>query len=171
MPGWIQTGSTTSYGNWGGWSNWQIDAIGGSDTRDVQTGTVYGYYYYRCPNCGAHMHVYTQCYTWAGGCGAKSMNAGCAVMMWSETPWNNAGIYEFHGTGKYATDSLPGGRWFKWATNESIRTGYRYRDRSKTITYSYYKWNDWSSWSDTAYSSNDNRKVDTKTVYRIKKKY
>lgn len=171
LPGWIQTGSTTSYGNWGGWSNWQIDAIGGSDTRDVQTGTVYGYYYYRCPNCGAHMHVYTQCYTWAGGCGAKSMNAGCAVMMWSETPWNNAGIYEFHGTGKYATDSLPGGRWFKWATNESIRTGYRYRDRSKTITYSYYKWNDWSSWSDTAYSSNDNRKVDTKTVYRIKKKY
>lgn len=68
LPGWIQTGSTTSYGNWGGWSNWQIDAIGGSDTRDVQTGTVYGYYYYRCPNCGAHMHVYTQCYTWAGGC-------------------------------------------------------------------------------------------------------
>ena len=51
------------------------------------------------------------------------------------------------------------------------RTGYRYRDRSKTITYSYYKWNDWSPWSDTVYSSNDNKKVETKTVYRIKTKY
>lgn len=171
LSGWTQSGSNTSYGNWGSWSSWQTSAISGSDTKEVQTSTVYGYYYFRCPSCGAHMHGYPTCYTWAGGCGRSSMNSGHFEAMWSTTSWNNAGLYEFHGTGKYATDNLGGGRWFKWSDNGTARTGYRYRTRSKTITYSYYKWGDWSSWSDTVYSANNNRKVETRTVYRTKTKY
>lgn len=171
LSGWTQTGSTTSYGSWGSWSGWQTSSISGSDTKEVQTATVYGYYYYRCPSCGAHMHVYTSCYTWAGGCGKSTMNSGSFVAMWSTTSWDNAGFYEFLGTGKYATDNLGGGRWFKWSDNGTPRTGYRYRTRSKTVTYYYYKWGDWSAWSDTEYTANDNRKVETRTLYRTKTKY
>lgn len=171
LSGWTQTGSSTSYGSWGSWSAWQTSAVSGSDTKEVQTSTVYGYYYFRCPSCGAHMHGYPTCYTWANGCGNSSISSGNFVSMWSTTTWDNAGLYEFHGTGKYATDSLSGGRWFKWNDNGTPRTGYRYRTRSKTVTYSYYKWGDWSSWGDTVYSANDNRKVETRTVYRTKIKY
>lgn len=170
LSGWTQTGSNTSYGAWGGWSAWQVDPVGSSDTQEVETATVYGWYYYLCPSCGAHMHVYTSCYTWAGGCGRSTMNSGSWAMMWTTTHWNNAGIYEFHGTGRYATDSLGGGRWFKWIDAANQRTGYRYRTRSKTIIYSYEKWNDWSGWSDTSYSTSATRQVETRTLYRYKTK-
>ena len=171
LSGWTKTGSSTSYGSWGGWSGWQTSGVSSSDTRDVQTATVYGYYYFKCPSCGAHLHGYPTCYTWAGGCGKSTIGSGNFVSMWSTTSWNSAGFYEFHGTGKYATDKLGGGRWFKWNDNGTARTGYRYRNRSKTITYSYYKWDDWSQWSDSSYTSSDNRKVETRTVYRSKTKY
>ena len=170
LSGWTKTGSTTTYGNWGNWSGWQFDGISGSDTRQVEPGTLYGYYYYRCPSCGAHMHVYTSCYTWAGGCGRSTMNLGSFVGTWSPVSWDSAGLYNFHNTGKYATDSIGGGRWFKWA-DQSPKTAYRYRDRSKTITYSYYKWDDWSQWDDSSITSSDNKKVETRTVYRSKTRY
>ena len=109
LSGWTQTGSNTSYGSWGGWSAWQTDAVGGSDTREVQTSTVYGYYYFLCPSCGAHMHGWPTCFTWAGGCGKSTLSVNNGVMIWSTTSWNSAGLYEFHGTGKYATDSLGAG--------------------------------------------------------------
>ena len=51
LPGWIQTGSTTSYGGWGSWSVWQTNAIGGSDTRQVETATVYPYFSIFCWIC------------------------------------------------------------------------------------------------------------------------
>lgn len=168
LSGWTQTGSKVTYGNWGGWSEWITSPIGSSDTRNVESAHVYGYYYFRCPNCGAHMHVYTQCYTWANGCGAYSMTSGNWVQMYTTTSYANAGLYNFHGTGKYATDSLGGGRWFRW---DQEATGYRYRDRSKTTTYSYYKWDDWSNWSDSSYTASDNKKVESRTVYRVKTKY
>lgn len=168
MNGWTRTGSTTQYGSYGGWSAWQREAVGGSDTRQVETNTIYGYYYFRCPNCGAHMHVYTSCYKWAGGCGASNMTIGNGIVMFSTTPWSSAGLYEFHGTGRYATDSLGGGRWFKWVDSSVPCTGYRYRDRSKTVVYSYYKWGNWSEWNDTVYNSGDNRKVETRTMYRYR---
>ena len=32
--------------------------------------------------------------------------------------------------------------------------------------FTYYRWTDWSDWGDTPYSASDNRKVETRTVYR-----
>ena len=166
LSGWTQTGSSVSYGSWGSWSDWQTGSVSSSDTRDVESATIYGYYYYQCPKCGAHMHVYTACYTWAGGCGNTTSFKNTWHAMWTTTSWSNSGSYEFHGTGKYATDSLGGGRWFQWNDNGTPRTGYRYRDRSKTTYYSYERWGSWSSWSDSSYSSSGTRNVETRTVYR-----
>ena len=168
MSGWTQTGSSVSYGNWGAWSSWNRGSMASSDTRNVETATVYGYYYFRCPNCGAHMHGYPTCYKWADGCGASSMSLANAVNVFDPTPWASANCYEFHGTGKYATDALTAyGRLFQWSDNGvNSWAGYRYRDRSKTITYSYERWGGWSNWSETVYSSSSTRKVETRTLYR-----
>lgn len=170
LSGWTQDGSSTSYGSWGSWSSWTSDPISENDTREVKTATVYGYYYFLCPKCGAHMHGWPVCYTWAGGCGSSSLSESSWHQIWSTTSWNNAGLYDFHGTGKYATDNLSGGRWFRYDGYGATK-GYSYRTRSKTITYSFYKWSDWSSWSDTSYSESSTRKVESRVVYRYKTKY
>ena len=173
LPGWIQTGSTTSYGGWGSWSIWQTNAIVGSDTRQVETATVYPYYYFYCKRCGRGSR-YPYYGSTCAYCNSSSyVTSDTGTVDWftnswsSSTRWGSTSKYY-----QYIYDYHAGANAIYWNwTDGNAQTGYRYRDRSKTITYSYYKWNDWSSWSDTAYSSNDNRKVDTKTVYRIKKKY
>ncbi len=43
-----------------------------------------------------------------------------------------------------------------------------YRTVEKKYQYTHYKWGDWSGWSTTAVSGNDNREVQTRTVYRYK---
>ena len=43
-----------------------------------------------------------------------------------------------------------------------------YRIATDTYQYTHYKWGDWSSWSTNAVSANDNRQVETRTVYRYK---
>ena len=43
-----------------------------------------------------------------------------------------------------------------------------YRIATDTYQYTHYKWGDWSGWSTTAVSGNDNREVQTRTVYRYK---
>lgn len=173
LPGWIQTGSTTSYGGWGSWSVWQTNAIGGSDTRQVETATVYPYYYFYCKSCGrgSRYPYYGSTCAYCNSSSYVTLDTGTVdwfTNSWSSsTRWGSTSKYY-----QYIYDYHAGANAIYWNwTDGNAQTGYRYRDRSKTITYSYYKWNDWSSWSDTAYSSNGNRKVDTKTVYRIKKKY
>lgn len=168
LSGWTRTGSSTSYGSWGSWSDWTVNSVGGSDTREVRTAQVYGYYYFRCPNCGAHSHDAYHCYTWNDGCG-YSGNLTWA-QMWSTTSWNSAGLVDPHGTSKPYTDNLGGGRWYKYPESGSPKTGYSYRDRSKTITYTYERWGDWSAWSDTIYSGSGTRQVETRTVYRYRLK-
>lgn len=168
LSGWTQYGTpTTSYGPWGGWSSWGIDAIGGSDTRNVETATVYGYYYYLCQYCGNHSYSWDICRpAWSGwsGCGRPTGKAANqAVMLFTTVAFANAGLKDCGGTGKYYTDNFAGGRWYQW---QGPYTGYRYQDRSKTVTYYYYKWNNWSAWSDTEYTSDSTRQVQTRTVYR-----
>ena len=168
MSGWTQAGSSVQYGGWGAWSRWERGSMGSSDTVEVESRTLYGYYYFQCPICGAHMHGWPGCYTWAGGCGNRSISLSNGVTVFDPTPWGAANYYDFHGTGKYATDNFPQyGRVFLWSDNGVNNwPGYRYRTRTKTVNYTYYKWNDWSPWGETVYTANDNRKVETRTLYR-----
>lgn len=43
-----------------------------------------------------------------------------------------------------------------------------YRKKTEAYQYTYNKWLNWSEWSDSVYTSNDNRQVETRTVYRYK---
>lgn len=170
LSGWTQTGSSTTYGDWGSWSSWGSSAVSSSDTRDVETATIYGYYYFACPGCGARWHGWDfNCANWQSGYGCGTyIPEGSWNVMWSTTSWSNASLYEWHGTGHYATDIFSDGRWFQWSNDGTPRTGYRYRDRSKTVVYSYEKWGDWSDWSTGAYTSSDTRNVESRTIYRYR---
>lgn len=164
LDGWTQTVSSQSWGDYGSWSNWQDSSVSSSDSRKVETRTVYGYYYFLCSNCGAHMHYSTECFSWAGGCGSTTSNMSWHEV-WSTTSWDNAGLSEWHGTGKYYT-YINGELVFKWPESNSPKTQYRYCDRSKITTYTYERWGTWSDWSDSPYYESDTRKVERRLVYR-----
>ncbi len=151
------------YTNWGSWSSWQDESISGSDTTDVETRTVYLYYWYQCPNCGAHMHGYGfTCPTWAGGCG-QAMISDQYHIIWGTIPQSEMGFQDWHGTG-HTYAYYEGNLVFRniYNPNES-KTQYRYRTRSLEDVVSY---SDWSSYSDTPVSESSTREVRTRTVYR-----
>ncbi len=178
--GWTRDDSLTKteyqYSEYGSWSAWYAgNAPAETELKQVETGIVYGYYFYKCRNCGAHMHGYTQCYTWAGGCGAATYYDDWNEC-WSNVSWDAAGLQDWYGTGKYYTTkvsdpALGGGVWFKYPDHPGQK-GYRYRTRTKKEikTYTFYKWSDYSAWSDTAVTASNTRQVETRTVYRYKKK-
>ncbi|MBO5870134.1 MAG: InlB B-repeat-containing protein [Clostridia bacterium] len=161
----------TGYGAWSGWSEWREGSKSTTDTCDVETTTVYGYYYFKCSRCGAHMHVYNNsCFTWLGGCGySGTVTVAGWTQFWLTTPWSYAS--DPHGTTKSFIDDPTYGRAYCWTDNGQPRTGYR--ERTRDIIYYYYKWSSygsWSSWSTTAYSNSDSRQVETRTLYRYRSK-
>jgi len=113
---------TTTESGWGAWSDWSTTAVSSSDTIQAESRTAYGWYYFECPNCHAHMHGYGTCWTWCGGCGATT-TAGSWHQMYDPTNWSVA--KDWYGTGKsYAT--INGETWFKW-DDGGTQTQYRSR--------------------------------------------
>jgi len=171
LSGWTQTGSSTSYGNWGAWSGWQTNAISKTDTRDVGTATVYGFYYFYCTNCGRNARYPYHGYACeiCGKSGVVKESTG--TVEWftnthaSSTYWGSGNKYY-----QYITGAHGRGIYWNWDSG-SARTGYRSRTRSKTVTYSYYKWGNWSAWSDSAQIATDSRKVETRVLYRTRHKH
>lgn len=108
------------------WGEWSFDrqSVGANQEEEVRT--VWGYYYYPCARCGAHMHGYNDiCYTWAGGCGKAKIPHDWHEV-WSTVSWNEANLRDWHGTGKLYT-YLDGELVFKWTEHGSARQQYRYR--------------------------------------------
>ena len=174
MSGWTQTGSSTSQGDWGPWSGWQDSAVSSSSTREVNTRTVYGYYWFECPNCHQHMHCWdVTCPTWADGCGQAYIPESSWHVHWSTTPFSSVSFSEFHGTGHYIA-YVDGIRVFKWTDGiergDAYGTQYQYRDRQQITTYTYERWGDWSAWQDSSVSGSSTRQVETRTVYRYRTK-
>ena len=177
LAGWTQTGSSTSYGNYGAWSGWSETAQSGSDTRQVETRQEYRYYYFYCPVCGGHEPLQG-----ISDCHQYTLSLSDGVVGWFPTPFSdcNPQSYSYTSAKKWTTSLGDGQRWNLStadightdvgyqgdAGTPIIRLVYRYRDRSKTITYSYEKWGDWSEWSDTKYTASSSREVETRTVYK-----
>ena len=160
---------STQYTDWGSWSEWQDSYVASNDLTDVETRTAYHYYYFVCSNCGAHMHGYGPCYSWAGGCGSNSVSRDSYTAVRCAIPYSDAS--DFYGTGTYYTDSTGEGRGFAYIYSGSQHyvapiTQYRYRTRSTTQVMDNY--GSWSSWSDASCSSSSSREVDTRTVYRYR---
>lgn len=143
MNGWLKDtskgtdGVSTSYGAWGSWSAWNKgSAPSATDTKQVESKTVYNYYHFKCPNCGNYSHWSLQCYTWAGGCGKTYSNMGGYEQIWSDVS-TSSGTQNWQGTGKIKV-VINGVTWF-YRSEGGSGAGYRTRTRSKTVTYYYYK--------------------------------
>ena len=113
------------------------------------------------------MHGHGTCYTWAGGCGAATQESDFHKV-WSTTSWDAANLQDWHGTGKVYT-YIDGQLVFKW-TEGGSKTQYRYCTRQWETTYQYYRWGEWSDYTETAVSPSENTEVQTKTQDRYKSK-
>ncbi len=152
----------TEYTDWSSWSSWQDASVSENDLTKVETRTVWGYYYFKCPSCGAHMYGWGYpCYTWAGGCGYSYIPESAWVQVYKPVSWDEAGLTNFHGTGKYCA-TIDGERLFKWDSG-GTGTEYRYATRSTQQVTNY---GNWSEWGDTEYSNSSSREVQTRTIYR-----
>lgn len=126
-----QNDSSASGGTqWGAWSEWQDTPIDADANTQVETRTVYGYYYFECPHCGAHMHGWgTVCYPWAGGCGGATPDDSGWHQIWSEIPWDEANLQDWYGTGHYYT-YIDGELVFQWTNDGQPKTQYRCRTKT-----------------------------------------
>lgn len=157
---------STAYTSWSSWSGWQWDAVSGNSLTDVETRTVYGYYWFQCPNCGAHMHGWDiYCPTWAGGCGKAYIPESNWHTIYSTTAPSSVSFKDWYGTGHYYA-YVDGELVFRWDYgNPGPQTQYRYRTRT---SYQVKNYGSWSNWRDTYYSSSDTRDVESRTLYRYR---
>lgn len=126
-----QSGGNNPAGEqWGAWSEWQDTPINADANTQVETRTVYGYYYFECPHCGAHMHGWgTVCYPWAGGCGGATPDDSGWHQIWSEISWDEANLRDWYGTGHYYT-YIDGELVFQWTNDGQPKTQYRCRTKT-----------------------------------------
>lgn len=182
MNGWTQYNSTSSWGNWGNWSGWGTASQTANDYKQVETRKEYRYYCFYCPVCGGREPLQGK-----SDCGKYTLTSSNWRETWSPVAYKDSksGTYSYTKAKRYTTSLGDGARWnfsngnlnsTGVGTKDSdssaivIRNAYRYRTRSKNTTYYFYKWNDWSNWGDTEYTSSDSRKVETRTLYRTRKK-
>ncbi len=161
----------TVYDNWSAWSDWSDTAVSANELTEVETRTVYAYYYYSCPNCGAHMHGWNfTCLEWAGGCGACTITSDRSVIVWSTTPFDSAGFSDWGVSGYYVA-TVDGIRVFKWQdginNGWATKTQYRNRTRGSHVENEY---GAWSKWENKEYKANSKQEVQKKTIYRYRDK-
>ncbi len=154
MDGWTQTGSSVSYGAWGSWSGWSTTKQTASSTKDVGTRTVHVYKHY-CNGSGdiAPSTAYTN-----GKYGPH--------IIYSTTKY---AVSRTSSTGYTITDNLT--KCAKGATGYyyfGTATQYRYRTRTQTTNYSFYRWGEYSDWSEAAVTESETRQVEVRTVYRYR---
>ena len=152
--GWTQTGSSVTYGAWGSWSGWSTTKQTASNTKAVETRTVYVYQHY-CDGSGNIAPSTKYSY---GKYGPHTLyfTSKKAVSRNSST-----GYTITDGLTKCAKGATS---YYYWGT----ATQYRYRTRTATTTYTYERWGDYSAWSDTPVTGSADRQVRERTVWRYR---
>lgn len=168
---WKKYNTTSSTGSWSGWSNSYISPFtNDSQKRETESRyiqptykTQYHYYHY----CKSKYSIWTH-----------ASSGGTFHDLWvdSQLPWSkySGGMNWYSGSGCsgrgctywFICDGTTYGGPGPWT--RSVKTGgdyYQYRYRDTYYTHHFWKWGDWSSWSDT-YKSGD--ETGTRTVYRYR---
>ncbi len=176
LAGWTEYGTPSYNDVWGNYGNWTTTRESTNELKQEQIGTQYRYYYYSCQNCGGRSPYYN---ITCPHCGKVKIgnNWHCT---WSTTRYQDAAWYNWDNSKRY-TYSLDGTAWF-WSTGNTgatavgtidstsnavvIRQAYRYRTATRNYTYYYYRWGDWSGWSDSYISQTSDRNVTTRNMYR-----
>lgn len=175
LDGWTKYDSESSYTAWGDWSEWSDKKVNASDTVEVKTETKevpgeteYAYSAYfssdspkvdssygqPCGICAAEAYGGTwkkKTKVVSSPMRSGSMQYYCSHVGSVNKRYSSGGV-------TYYSEQIR-------ATASTTKTMYSYRTRSKDITYHYYKWGAWSSWSDSKPSSAD-REIQDRTLYR-----
>ena len=174
LEGWTLDSTQQVWSDYGDWSDWSVDYASESDERQIDTATMYRYYYFYCSNnCGRHE-------PYSGYCDCGAPIVGYEVK-WSVVPYNQSAPTNYDSRKMYTTSLGDGQRWNFSSGNlnasaigtidadsdaEVILTGYRYRTRELNTIHCFYRWVDWTDWSDTEVTPSDDLEVETRTVYR-----
>lgn len=126
QDGWIKSGSSESYSSYGDWSGWSLTAQTKTDTKNVETRTVYYYYHY---------------------CDGKSNFAPS-----TKYTFGKYGPHTLYSTKKLTVDRTSAETGLSIVDGEAkcekglgsyyyggTKTQYRYQTRTKTTVYSYYR--------------------------------
>lgn len=163
MSGWTLYQTGGYWNDWGLWSAW-TPWVGydSSDSRQAESATLYRYYYFECTNCGDHHPYYGITCDTCGRTGTVPESS--YKEYWSPTACSSTSGGTWGGNKKWTYDFGP--LYFWDAGNVVTAAGARYRDRTYTTVYYYYKWSDWSAWQDTEITTSDTVEVNTQTLYR-----
>lgn len=164
--GWTWYNTTYYWGAWSNYSGWTTNYVAANEYTDVQSKTQYKYYRCYCNNNWWHdWYGVTKCFS----CSGKYSTYEYA---WFDTPYS-AVTTNATGDGKVKRACLDGNVfWYYYPqyynTRHGERTVYRYRTRGKHTVNYYYRWNNWSEWSDQIATASANQEVETRTLYRYR---
>lgn len=170
LDGWTFSGETSAQD--GTPSNWSKTEATASDTQRVETRVVYRLYFFPCSDCGYHNAFYydkdhpNTC----GGCGGKNVPKDGQNTTLTTTPYSSLGASGYGGGKMRTADG-----WYFNAGDlnkgPDDGSGYIYR-QYRTIPietiYHYYRWSNYSAWSDTPVQESSSRRVQTRVLYRYK---
>lgn len=168
--GWTLYDTTSAWGPYGSWSSWSKTKATGTSSRQVETKQVtdaaaytqYNLYYYRYYNTDYKSYYYT--YAAVSGGKKYTRTVKSTEVKYHKTYSGHDGYVRTNG---YFDNK--GEIWFIASKNDisaKTHTEYRYRDRSLAYTYHFYRWKDWTDWSENAITASDSKKVETKKQYR-----
>ncbi len=199
MEGWELVGSEDSFGEYGAWSEWSESPAEASDTREVEQKTQYSYQMralHRMPTFTQSLFSGSSGGELgssgmgsddgdggsddggAGGMGGGGNSGGdSSGGSGADSGGSSGGSGDSGGSSGGSGGGSSSPSWSAWSDTDpgsgfTVRTRvvYRYRDRSKTTTYTFQRYGEWSGWSDTEEKASDNREVEKQTLYRSREK-
>lgn len=171
IAGWTWYDTKVSYGSWldQGWTMWNpgnSDTVTVTDTKTVTDSDGYTNYTY------FHYYGYNNSGTLYNSYGNSVWKNYEEITTTSPLPLNGKNYP--YGPGYNAKVSGKHGFiWWLKSTQDVpavMHTEWRYSTRTSTNNYYFWKWGDWSSWSDSIVARSDDREVETMVVYRWRDK-
>lgn len=169
--GWTRYDYSLSYGDWSNWSDTPISSSATREvkTQQVQTGTIYSMGHYCTGNVsGAQWQTATTNQT-----SDDIFNQNCCyhdlgrfASLDSFMRRDDGGGYIYYPNGEKYVCSNSCWTWYIREREPVYKT--QYSSRTITTTYYFYRWSDWSGYSDSYVSESSDREVKTRTLYRYR---
>ncbi|MCR5150027.1 MAG: InlB B-repeat-containing protein [Clostridiales bacterium] len=164
LSGWTQYDSTTSYGAWSSNKTTTSKPTASDTLQIISSSTTYNYYHY----CSKYDGKWNVDSCWVNSTSKRhtysTTNKLPSYTINADKGGKRTQCYGYKGCTNQHPCSY---NFYVWWIDSTVTT-YTYQTRSKTTTYYFWKWGNWSNWSETPVSSNGNREVQTTTYYRYK---
>ena len=161
LDGWTLYDSQTTYGTWSGVQSTATKPTE-SDTLQI-TGTWKQYHYYHYCN-----YYDNQWNIDSIACGSSSVRHDTYLnqKLPAFNMQDQGGQQAYGGQGASGATACDYNFYIWFYAGE--KTFYNYQTRTKSTTNYFYKWSDWSNWTESPIASTDTREVQSKNLYRLK---